>query len=169
MSTPTRPTPLAFTPAERQVARYRPDDVHAPNHNDVRSFMHAWFAGFDHTAPAEFFLAHFDDGDMTFTMDGDPLATDHASFRAWYADALAHIPWDFHDILGDVTIAGIHPTGWTAEFCFRHVGEWRDDPDAYRGRPFNRVLGANWRVEHDGENFVIRRYALALAQDVIPL
>ena len=162
-----------FTPAERQVVRYRPDDVKAPNHNDLRSFIHAWFAGFDHTAPADFFLDHFDDADMTFNFGGQPLASDHASFRSWYADALEHIPWDFHDLLDGVTVTGVYPTGWVAEFYFRHVGEWHDlplsDPATGPGRHFNRVLRANWRVEHDGDKFIIRRYELAIAQDVLPL
>ena len=30
---------------------------------------------------------------MTFNLNGEALAHDHASFRAWYADALTHIPW----------------------------------------------------------------------------
>lgn len=48
---------------------------------------------------------------------------DHESFRARYADALRHIPWDFHEMLD-----GVSPAGWAAEFSFRHVGEWPDDP-----------------------------------------
>lgn len=152
-----------FTTAEAQVVRYKPQDVAAPNHNDLRSFVHAWFAAFDHRGSAEFFLAHLDDGDMTFNFDGEPLARDHATFRTWYADALDQIPWDFHDILG-ISISGVHSTGWTADFDFRHVGE-AGDPR----RQFNRVLHANWSVEHDGDRFVIRRYELTLAQDVIPL
>lgn len=162
-----------FTATERQVLRYRPDDVKAPNHNDLRAFIHSWFAAFDHTAPAEFFLAHLDAADMTFNFDGEPLATDHDSFRVWYADALRHIPWDFHDVMDGVTITGVYPTGWMAEFYFRHVGDWHDTPignsSGGEGRHFNRVLRANWRVEHDGESFVIRRYELANVQDVLPL
>lgn len=161
-----------FAEAERQVLRYQPADVGAPNHNDLRAFVHTWFAAFDHRGPADFFLAHLDDADMTFNLDGEALATDHGSFRAWYADALEHIPWDFHDVL-HIAVTGTHDTGWTAEFFFRHVGEWREvalseDPSA-EGRHFNRVLRANWRVEHGGEGFVIRRYELTNVQDVIPL
>ena len=171
MSVPVTPDASAFSAAERQVARYRPDDVKAPNHNDLRALVHQWFAGFDHIAPAEFFLTHLDDADMTFNFDGQPLAHDHASFRAWFADAITHIPWDFHDVL-DISINGVAPTGWAIEFYFRHVGEFHDkplsDPDTGPGRPFNRVLRANWRVEHNGETFIIRRYELAIAQNIIP-
>ena len=156
------------TASEAQVGRFRPDDLKATNQNDVRAFQHAWFAAFDHAERAEFFLGHLDDTDMTFNMDGMSLAHDHASFRAWYADALRHIPWDFHDIL-HTTITGTHRTGWTLQFAFRHVGEWRDDPDAEAVRPFNRVLRADWRVEHDGRRFVIRRYELATAQTILAI
>ena len=161
-----------FDAAVRQVEIFRPDDVRAPNHNDLRAFVHRWFAAFDHTAPAEFFLAHLDDADMTFTLDGQVLAHDHRSFRDWYADALDHIPWDFHDVL-DLTVTGTHRTGWTVDFFFRHVGEMHDVPlsqDPHGpGRIFNRVLRATWSLEHDGDDFLIRRYELAVAQNVIPL
>ena len=167
MPDPSQPATAQFTPAEREIARYRPRDVQAPNHNDLRSFIHAWFAAFDHRAPAGYFLGHLDDADMTFNFDGEPLARDHESFRAWYADALSHIPWDFHDII-DVTVTGTSDTGWTAEFFFRHVGDWHDTA-ADPGRDFNRVLRAHWQVEHDSGHFVIRRYELAIAQNIIPL
>ncbi len=161
-----------FSAAEREVARWRPTDLKAPNHNDVRSFVHAWFAAFDHADASEFFLGHLDDAEMTFNLDGEALAHDHASFRAWYADALTHIPWDFHEVR-DITVTGLATTGWAAEFYFRHVGDWRDDPgsdpDAAANRPFNRVLKANWRLEHVGGRFVIRRYELVTAKNILPI
>ncbi|WP_374947626.1 ester cyclase [Agreia sp.] len=157
-----------FTAAEAEVLRYEPAELKAPNHNDVRSFVHAWFAAFDHAAEAEFFTTHLDDGDMTFTLDGDALAHDHASFRDWYADALRHIPWDFHSII-EIDIAGNHRTGWTLEFFFRHVGKWLDEPNTSTGRPFNRVLHATWRLEHTGSDFLIRRYDLTIAQNTMPI
>lgn len=166
------PTSADFTDAVEQIARYRPRDVRAVNHNDVRAFVHTWFAAFDHTAPAEIFLAHLDDADMTFTLDEQVLASDHASFRTWYADALDHLPWDFHDILS-ISITGTNQTGWGLEFFFRHVGTWHDTPLTQApdgpGRDFNRVLRATWRLEHTGEDFLIRRYQLDTAHDVIPL
>lgn len=156
---------LEFTPALRQVVCYNPADIKAPNHNDVKSFIHLWFAGFDHIAPAEFFLSHFDDADMTFNMDGQVLAHDHQSFKDWFADALLHIPWDYHDIL-DIIITGTFQTGWATEFFIRHVGEWHDiplnDANTGQGRPFNRIIRANWKLEHNGEKFTIRRYELSL-------
>ena len=161
-----------FTTARAQVLRYRPQDLKAPNHNDVRAFVHAWFAAFDHAADADFFTAHLDDADMTFDLAGEPLAHDHESFRAWYADALEHFPWDFHSVI-DIDITGTHRSGWTAEFFFRHVGEYHDvalsDPDTGDGRLFNRVLRAVWKVEHTGSKFLIRRYDLTIAEDVLPV
>lgn len=157
-----------FSVAQAQVLRYRPQELKAPNHNDVRSFVHAWFAAFDHAAEAEFFTAHLDDADMTFDFDGQSLAHDHASFRSWYADAVRHIPWDFHSVI-EIDIAGNHRTGWALEFFFRHVGEWLDDPDSSTGRMFNRVLHATWKLEHTGSDFLIRRYNLTIAQNSLPI
>lgn len=160
-----------FTAAMRQVVRYHPTNIKAPNHNDVISFIHSWFAGFDHIEPANFFLAHFYDTDMTFNMDGQVLAHDHQSFRSWFADALTHIPWDYHAIF-DTIVTGTFQTGWTAEFFIRHVGEWHDipisDSNTGPGRPFNRIIRVNWNLEHNGERFIIRRYELSMVQNIIP-
>ena len=165
--------PGEFTAARREVERRRPADPGAVNHNDLRAFMHQWWAAFDHIAPVDFFLAHLDDADMTFVLDGEPLATDHASFRTWYASVPSTIPWDFHDVLDGVTLTGTVATGWTAEYFIRHVGEFHDvpigQPGDGPGRVFNRVLRVTWQVEHDGERFVIRRYELAVASNAIPL
>ena len=160
-----------FTAALRQVVRYYPVDIKTPNHNDVLSFIHSWFAGFDHIEAAEFFLAHFDDADMTFNMDGQVLAHNHQSFRDWFADALTHIPWDYHEIL-DIAVTGTFQTGWTAEFFIRHVGEWHDKPlgddNTGPGHPFNRIIRVNWKLEHNGDKFIIRRYELSMVQNIIP-
>lgn len=65
-----------FEAAASQVIRDRPTDVQASNHNDLRSFLHAWFAAVDHWAVAGLFLAHLDDADVTFNLDGQSLACD---------------------------------------------------------------------------------------------
>ena len=44
-----------FTAAERQVLISRPADVQVPNHNDLWSFVHAWFAAFGYRVSADFF------------------------------------------------------------------------------------------------------------------
>ena len=165
-----------FIAALREVIRCHPADIKAPNHNDVIAFIHSWFAGFDHIERAEFFLTHFNDADMTFNMDGQVLAHNHQSFKNWFADALTHIPWDYHNIL-DTTVTGTFKTGWAAEFFIRHVGEWHDKPlhdkplndeSTGTGRPFNRIIRANWKIEHDGVKFIIRRYELAMLHNIIP-
>ena len=73
----------------------------------------------------------------------------------------------------DITVTGLVSTGWTVEFYFRDVGNWRDEPcsapDAAAGRPFYPVLKANWRLEHDDGRFVIRRYELVTAEDILPI
>ena len=163
----------AFSAARAEVERFRPVDITAPNHNDVRAFIHQWFAAFDHIGPVDFFLDHLDDADMTFNSDGAPIATDHDSFRAWYATVPTTFPWDFHSIMDGVRIAGTAATGWGVEFFFRHVGEYHDvplgQPGAGSGRLFNRVLRAVWHLQHDGRRFVIRRYELTTADSPIPL
>ena len=165
--------PSAFTDARREVEQHRPADIKTVNHNDLRAFMHRWWAAFDHIAPVDEFLTHLDDADMTFVLDGQPLATDHASFREWYASVPATIPWDFHEVLDGVTIVGTAATGWTAEYFVRHVGEFHDvpigEPGDGPGRVFNRVIRVTWKVEHDGDRFIIRRYELSVAQNAIPL
>ncbi|WP_419801477.1 hypothetical protein [Mucilaginibacter sp.] len=171
LSAPTASESPEFNIALRNVVRYHPADIKAPNHNDVISFIHSWFAGFDHIESAEFFLAHFDDADMTFNLDGQVLASDHQSFKNWFAEALKHIPWDYHNII-DITVTGTFKTSWTTEFFIHHVGEWHDIPlnesNTGPGRPFSRIIQANWQIEHTGEKFIIRRYELSMVQNIIP-
>ncbi len=166
-------TSREFDRARAEIERYRPTDVKAINHNDVRAFMHTWWAAFDHIGPVEFFLDHFDDSDMTFNLDGSPIATDHASFRTWYDTVPTTFPWDFHSILDGVQVTGTVATGWTVDFFFRHVGEYHEiplgQPGSGAGKLFNRVLHANWKLEHHDNRFTIRRYELTIADNPIPL
>lgn len=138
LTDPVNADSLDFTAAIRQVIRYYPTDIKVANHNDAICFIYSCFAGLDHIEDADFFLAHFDDGDMTFNMDGQVLADNHQSFRNWFAKALTHIPWDYHNIL-NTTVIGNFQTDWTAEFFIRHVGEWHkislSNNDTWLGRP----------------------------------
>ncbi len=93
--------------AERlsEVLRWRPIDVLAVNDNDVRGFVHHWYAAFERLRPAEFFLEHFD----TNFVFGDSRTAEE--FRSWYAEWRAHCPWDHHEVL-DLAVAGSFGMGW---------------------------------------------------------
>src|SRR5215475_13738143 len=45
---------------QAEIMRWRPLEVPAVNDNDVRGFVHGWFAAFERLLPAEFFLDRFD-------------------------------------------------------------------------------------------------------------
>jgi hypothetical protein len=137
-----------------EILRWRPLEVPAFNDNDVRGFVHEWFAAFERLRPAEFFLDHFDP-DFVF---GEYRTPDE--FRGWYADWRAHCPWDHHQVL-DLAVAGSARTGWRVDVLLRLVGEWFDGNAAHRtGKPahlFDRYIRQTWALRHDGSGFRISR------------
>jgi hypothetical protein len=142
----------------------------AVDDNDVRGFVHRWYAAFERLEPAQFFLAHFDDTeDMVFGKLHSP-----EEFRAWYDNWLRHCPWDHHEVV-DLVVVGSAETGWQVDILLRHVGEWFDDgiPKEYEpglpGRLFDRYLRQTWAVRHDGADFRIRRIEVWAVRDILPL
>ena len=143
---------MADTIAARdiQALRHKPIDVQAPNGNDVRRLIFDVFAHFARLAPADWFLQHFDPEDMH--LDFGPIQIrDPAAFRAWYADWLAHCPWEYHEISG-IEVAGDAAAGFAAQFLLHHTGEWRGGPGEINtamteNGPFNRLLRETWRLK----------------------
>jgi hypothetical protein len=122
--------------------RWRPLEVPAVNNNDVRGFVHGWFAAFERLQPAEFFLDHFDP-DFVF---GDHRTPDE--FRGWYAGWQVHCPWDHHEDL-DLTVAGSAGTGWRVDVLLRLVGEWLDDAARRTEKPaslLDRYIRQTWAL-----------------------
>ena len=146
-----------------EVLRWRPLEVSAVNDNDVRGFVHSWYAAFERLQVAEFFLRHFD-ADTVF---GESQTPDE--FCAWYADWRAHCPWDHHEVL-DLAVAGSAGMGWRVEVLLRLVGEWFDDAARETGKPaylFDRYIRQTWALHHDGSGFRISRCDVWTVREVI--
>ncbi len=147
-----------------EVLRWRPIDVSAVNDNDVRGFVHSWYAAFERLQPAEFFLDHFDPG----TVFGECRTPDEV--RSWYADWRARCPWDHHEVL-DLAVAGSARMGWRVEVLLRLVGEWLDN-DARRsaGKPahlLDRYIRQTWALRHDGSDFRISRIDVRIVREIL--
>ena len=152
--------------AERlsEVLRWRPIDVLAVNDNDVRGFVHHWYAAFERLRPVEFFLEHFD----TNFVFGDSRTAEE--FRSWYAGWRARCPWDHHEVL-DLAVAGSFGMGWRVDVLLRLVGEQFDD-DAGRdtGKPthvFDRYIRQTWALHYDGSDFRISRCDVWTVHEVL--
>ena len=139
-----------ITLKEVQALRHKPVDIGAPNGNDVRRLIFDVFAHFSHLAPADWFLHHFDPDDMH--LDFGPIQIrSHDAFRAWYADWLAHCPWEYHEISG-IEVTGDATAGFHAQFLLHHTGEWQGGPGEINAAmtengPFNRLLRETWRLK----------------------
>jgi hypothetical protein len=149
---------------DARVLRWRPMDVFAVNDNDVRGFVHSWYAAFERLQPTEFFLEHFDTGGVF----GECQTPDE--FRTWYANWRAHCPWDHHEVL-DLTVTGSAPMGWRVEVLLRLVGEWFDD-DAAPGtgkpaRMLDRYIRQTWALHHDGSEFRISRVDVRIVRETL--
>ncbi len=84
---------------EAHVTRFKPQyGLAATNSNDLRRFLYDWFTHFEHAAPADFYLSHLDDKNMSLAFPGGAPLTSHADFANWYANLLAQTRWNFHDI-----------------------------------------------------------------------
>jgi hypothetical protein len=140
--------------------------VHAVNENDVRGFVHRWYAAFERLQPAEFFLDHFDPG----TVFGKCRTPEE--FRSWYADWRAHCPWDHQEVL-DLAVAGSAQMGWRVEVLLRLVGEWVDDDTAREtskpARLLDRYARQAWALHHDGSDFRISRLDVLIVRDSSPV
>lgn len=146
---------------EIQALRHKPTDIAAPNGNDVRRLIFDVFAHFSHLAPADWFLQHFDGGDMH--LDFGPIQIrDPQGFRDWYGDWTAHCPWEYHEISG-IEVAGNSGAGFAAQFVLHHTGEWRGGPGSINTSmtedgPFNRLLRETWRLKAAGGDLKITYY-----------
>jgi hypothetical protein len=153
---------------EAAAARWRPDDVHALNDNDVRSFIYSWYGAFERIERPEFFLEHFDPANMNFGNRTTP-----EEFRAWYTDWQEHCPWDFHEVAA-IVVNRTESNHWVASVLLNHVGEWIDSPASgtphaqRQGRLFARVLRQAWDLQHTGEKFMITRIDVALEHVILP-
>jgi hypothetical protein len=84
---------------EAQARQFKPvNGLAAANSNDVRRFVYDWFTHFEHAAPADFYLSHLDDKNMSLTFPGMAPLTSHAAFTGWYGNMLAQTLWNFHDV-----------------------------------------------------------------------
>jgi hypothetical protein len=146
----------ATRPAD--VLRWRPLDVHAVNDNDVRAFVHRWYAAFERLEPAEFFLEHMYSG----AVFGASRTSDE--FRAWYADWQSHCPWDHHEVL-DLAVAGGADAGWRVDVLLRLVGEWHDD-DPAGPMLMDRYIRQTWSLRHDGADFRLGRCDVRVVRDM---
>ena len=146
-----------------QALRHKPVYIGAPNGNDVRRLIYDVFAHFSHLAPADWFLKHFDPDDMHLDFGSIQIKT-HNAFRAWYADWLAHCPWEYHEIAG-IEIAGDAAAGFHAQFLLHHTGEWHGGPGKINAAmtedgPFNRLLRETWRLKVIQDDLKITYYGV---------
>ncbi|MFW5837751.1 MAG: hypothetical protein ACOCVM_07060 [Desulfovibrionaceae bacterium] len=109
-----------------------------PNDNDVKAFIHAWFACADHDGDMEWITSHMEEGAFRVNIPGHPIDS-MEGLRRWRRAVKASIEQEAHDIerisvsrRGDrLIVADIR-------------GLWKG---LEKGRPFERPMHQVWTIE----------------------
>ena len=160
---------------ETQVRRFKPEHgLVPPTTNDLRSFLYDWFAHFEHAAPADFCLAHLEDGNMDVQFPGAEPIRSHAGFAGWYENMLAQTLWNFHDIHA-VQIERTTPQEYLVTFLVDWYGEVKPDSDQLVGWQsrsdsslYHHFVRQTWTIAV-GDRLVIRRLVAAAGDTPSPI
>lgn len=138
--------------------RYDHDAKIMYNENDVKAFVHSWFAGFDHQSDRWFFERHLDteNVDMYFPEFG-PIKS-ISDFEKWYQGVIDNIQWNFHEI-SNLRVSGNEEKGFSVSLDI----SWK--AKKYEGATLCTEVHQVWKVKvNKDRNFIIERhFALEMA------
>jgi hypothetical protein len=124
---------------------------HTLSANDVKSFVHQWFAWFDHQADIKLFLKHLDKKNIDMLYPDFPIRSEK-DFRRWYGGVVENVQWNSHDVR-NLTVSGSAAEGfnvgldvcWNARFYDGKTAQmlvhqdWKLKPNAARQLVFEQM------------------------------
>ncbi len=122
------------------------------NENDVKAFVHKWFAEFDHQSDISFFKGHLDpeNVDMYFP-DFGPIKN-FSNFEKWYKKVVENIQWNVHEI-SNLKVSGDEEKGFSVSLDIN----WK--AKTYEGKTLYKCVHQNWEVIVDkSRNFIIEKH-----------
>ncbi len=122
------------------------------NENDVKAFVHNWFAGFDHQRDVEFFTKHLypENVDMYFP-DFGPIKN-FSDFKKWYQGVIDNIQWNFHET-SNLKVSGDEAKGFSVSLDIN----WK--AKKYKGETLDKKVHQDWKVKVDKDrNFIIEKH-----------
>lgn len=134
--------------APAQAAPVQSYDQQARNElsqNDIKAFVYAWFAKFDHQAPLEQIVSHLgDELDMAFP--GFPILS-KADFQRWYQGVIDNIQWNSHEI-SNLEVSGNQNDGWKVSLDVR----WQ--ARTYDGQQYDQLIHQDWQLVAGGDGVI---------------
>ncbi|MDN3514422.1 MAG: hypothetical protein NG747_08485 [Candidatus Brocadia sp.] len=124
------------------------------NENDVKAFVHNWFAGFDHQADICFFKKHLDPEkvDMYFPDTPPSIINSFGDFENWYKDVIKNIQRNFHEI-SNLKVSGDEAKGFSVSLDIN----WK--AKTYKGETLDKKVHQDWKVKMDKDrNFIIKKH-----------
>ena len=117
---------------------YSPEARNQYSENDVKAFVYKWFAGFDHQAEPDYFLAHLDPDHVDMRFPDFPINTIQ-DFLNWYQGVIDSIGWNSHHS-SDLAVTGSEKEGFSLSFNIR----WQ--ARTYDAKTYDLNIHQDWRV-----------------------
>lgn len=160
---------------EHQAKRFKPaNGLAATNSNDVRRFVYEWFTQFEHASPADYYLSHLDDKNMSMAFPGTAPLTSHAAFSTWYNNLLAQTLWNFHDVSA-LEIKPVADQKFLVSFIIDWYGEVKSDSPQRAGWQsrkdsfvYRHKLRQTWTV-NTGERLTIEKLVVSDGNSASPI
>lgn len=134
--------------------RYDHDAKTLYNENDVKAFVHNWFAGFDHQSDIAVFKRHLDPEkvDMYFPDTPPSVIKSISDFEKWYNNVIENIQWNFHEI-SNLKVSGDEEKGFSVSLDIN----WK--AKTYEGKTLYKDVHQDWKVKVDKDrNFIIEKH-----------
>lgn len=130
---------------------YNADARNHYSENDVKAFVYKWFAGFDHQAEPDYFIAHLDPVRVDMAFPDFPIKS-IKDFLSWYQGVIDTIQWNSHHLSG-LKVSGSQKKGFSVSLDVR----WQ--ANTYDGQSYDMTVHQEWQVAVDAKHrFVITRH-----------
>lgn len=115
----TAPGAVSAQPANNPSRQYDASARETMSPNDVKAFVHQWFAAFDHQADISVFLRHIDPKRVDMAYPDFPILSID-DFRRWYGGVVDNVAWNSHDIR-NLAVTGSETDGFgvSLDVCWR--------------------------------------------------
>ena len=134
---------------------YSPDARNNYSENDVKAFVYKWFAGFDHQADPDYFLAHLDPDHVDMHFPDFPIKSIQ-DFLNWYQGVIDNIGWNSHGI-SNLVVDGSEKDGFSVSLDIH----WQ--ARTYDNQEYDVNVHQDWQVSIDKDRqFIISKHRAEL-------
>ena len=119
--------------------------------NDVKAFVHNWFAGFDHQSDINMFTKHLNSEKVDMYFPDFPIKSIE-DFKRWYNNVIDNIQWNTHRI-SNLKVSGDEINGFSIGLDIN----WK--AKTYKGETYDMNIHQDWMVKVDkSRKFIIEKH-----------